>query len=140
MKKRFLSLLLAAALVLSAGCITVLAAEARASLTLGSYTASAASGSNKGEVKISYDVRASAFADRVGVSKIKVYAVDGSSVTIIPGNTTNGLVREGAFRHRSSYTYTGISGKYYYAEVTVFADIDPDTDSRTITTATVKAP
>lgn len=140
MKKRFLSLLLAAVLVLSAGCVTVWAAETRASLTLSTYTASAASGSNKGEVKISYDVRASAIADKVGVSKIKVYAVDGSSVTIIPGNTTNGLVLEDTTRHRSSYTYTGTSGKYYYAEVTVFADIDPDTDSRTITTDTVKAP
>ena len=50
------------------------------------------------------------------------------------------LVRSNASRHRSTYTYTGTSGTSYYAEVTVFAKIGSDYDSRTVTTATVKAP
>ena len=54
--------------------------------------------------------------------------------------TSNGLVRSNASRHRSTYTYTGTSGTSYYAEVTVFAKIGSDYDSRTVTTATVKAP
>ena len=140
MKKCFLSLGLAVALALSLFCATALAVENRASITLGGMTVTAVPGSNQGEIKISYDVKASGIADRVGVSSIKIYKSNGAYVTTITGSTENGLIRTNAIRHRSSYIYTGTSGTSYYAVVTVFADIGADSDSDEATTATVKAP
>ena len=52
----------------------------------------------------------------------------------------NGFTTSGSGGHKNSYTYTGTSGTSYYAEVTIFATIGGVTDSRTITTNTVKAP
>lgn len=140
MKKRFLPFLLAISCLFSMCIVGVSAIENRASTTLASYPVTIVKGSRSGEVKISYDVRASGTADSVGVSSIKIYESDGSYVTTITGSTGNGLIRNGASRHNSSYTYSGTSGVSYYAKVTVFATIGSDYDSKTVTTGTVKAP
>ncbi|MCI9264265.1 MAG: hypothetical protein HFF06_06790 [Oscillospiraceae bacterium] len=140
MKKRILSLGLLAIFVLSMCCVGAAAAEARASSTLTLFTASASKGNNSGEVKISYDVQTNTPADKVGISSIAIYKSDGSYVTTVTGTTGNGLVRTGAYRHKSTYVYTGTSGTSYYAVVTGFATIGSDSDSRTVTTSTIKAP
>lgn len=116
------------------------AVESRASTTLYLFTASTSKGSNSGEVKINYDVYASQKADEVGISSIVIYKSDGSYVTTITGTTGNGLIRTGVIRHKSTYVYTGTSGTSYYAVVTGFATIGSDSDSRTVTTSTIKAP
>lgn len=120
--------------------ITANASPLRASPTLNAYNAIATQGSSAGKIVITYDVTANITADSLGVSQMKIYKSDGSYVTAIYATALNNFKASNTVRHRSSYTYTGISGTYYYAEVTVFATIDGVTDSRTITTNTVQAP
>lgn len=140
MKKRFLSFVLAV-ICMSSFCVgAAFATESRASTTLTNFPVSLVKGDKTGEIKIFYDVQAKQIADSVGVSSIEIYKSDGTYVTTITGSTSNGLVRNSVSRHRSTYTYTGTSGTSYYAEVTVFAKIGSDYDSRTVTTAAVKAP
>ena len=140
MRKRILSLGLIMIMALTFCGGMALAAAPRASLTLSAYTAGVSKGDNKGEVDIGYDVMASGKADEVGVSSIKIYKSDGTYVTTITGTTGNGLIRTNAATHMSTYTYEGTSGVTYYAEVTVYAKIGSNSDSRTVTTPTVKAP
>ena len=140
MKKRSLSLGLVVTFALSMCCVNALAVEARASTTIGATSVTVVAGNDKGEIKISYDVMASAIADEVGVSSIVIYKSNGAYVTTISGTTENGLIRTNAIRHRSSYTYTGTSGTSYYAVVTMFANIGSDSDSIKATTSSAKAP
>lgn len=139
-KKRFLSIMLVLSLLLSICSVTATAVEPRASTTLLCYTAKVTQGTSAGEVEISYDVEANKRASQVGVSSIEIYKADDTYVTTITGTVDNDLIRENASRHRSSYIYTGQSGVYYYAVVTVTATIGSDTDSRDFTTSTVQAP
>lgn len=140
MKKRILSLGFAVVFALSLCCGVASAAGTRASITLWLYSASSAKGSSAGEIDIKYDVQASKMADKVGISSIKIYTSDDTYVTTITGSTGNGLIATNTDRHQSTYTYKGASGISYYAVVTVFAAVGPDSDSRVVQTATVKAP
>lgn len=140
MRKRILSLGLILTMVLTLCGGMALAVETRASSTLTYYPVGVSKGENEGEVDISYDVLANKKADEVGVSSIKIYKLDGTYVTTVTGTVTNGLLRTNATRHSSTYTYKGTSGVTYYAEVTVYAKIGSDSDSRTVTTPSVKAP
>lgn len=112
----------------------------RASPTLSEYNAIATKGYSAGNIIISYDVEANDIGESVGVSAIKIYKSNGSYITTIKPAEDNDLVGTNTALHRSSYTYHGTSGTYYYAKVTVFATINGVTDSRTITTNTVQAP
>lgn len=140
MKKRILSLGIVAALVFSLCCVGASAAETRASTTLTLFTVSTSAGDNAGEIKINYNVQANKSADEVGISFIKIYKSDGTYVTTITGTTGNGLIRTGTTRHKSIYVYKGSSGTSYYAVVTGYATVGSDSDSRDVTTSTVKAP
>lgn len=122
------------------GSATASASVLRSSPTLSSYGVIITKGANAGKIVITYDVLANSIADSVGVSSMKIYKSDGSYVTTIRATSLNGFTDSGVMSHRNSYTYTGTSGTSYYAEVTVFATIDGVTDSRTVTTNTVKAP
>lgn len=143
MKKRLLTIALSLAIAFSV-CIGVAIADTpdslRSSPTLFRYSAIASQGSSSGKIVITYDVTANIDADSLGVSQMKIYKSDGGYVTTIYPTALNNFKASNTVRHRASYTYTGTSGTYYYAEVTVFATIDGVTDSRTITTNTVKAP
>lgn len=127
-------------IIATLGSVTASASVLRSSPTLSSYGVIITKGTSAGKIVITYDVLANSIADSVGVSSMKIYKSDGSYVTTIYATSLNGFKAYGAMSHRNSYTYTGTSGTYYYAEVTVFATIDGVTDSRTITTNTVKAP
>lgn len=140
MKKRIFPFALTIICVFSMCIGATFAQEARASTTITVYSASASRGSSSGDIKINFDVQANSLTDSLGISAIKIYKSDGTYVTTINGSTSNGLIRNNASRHKSSYTYTGTSGTSYYAEVTVSARIGSDYDSRTVTTTTVKAP
>jgi len=143
MKKRLLTIVLSLAIALSV-CSGVAMADTaedlRSSPTLFRYSAIITQGSSAGKIVITYDVTANIAADSLGVSQMKIYKSDGSYVTTIRATAQNNFKASNTVRHRSSYTYTGISGTYYYAEVTIFATIDGVTDSRTVTTNTVQAP
>lgn len=116
------------------------APDTRASLTLSTHRAILKAGSNRGTVSISFDVKTNKFADFIGVESIDIYKSDGSFVTSITGTTGNGLIYADNNIYKGTYSYTGTSGVSYYAEVLVFAEVGSSYDSRTITTATVKAP
>lgn len=142
-KSKFLSAIVAFALVLLI-CSGISTAEAsnmlRSSPTLTRYGVVATEGDGSGKVVFTYDILSNSIAESLGVSSMKIYKSNGSYVTTIYPSASNGFTTTGTMRHRASYTYTGTSGTSYYAEVTVFATIDGVTDSRTVTTNTVKAP
>lgn len=142
MKKiRFVAIPLFTVLLFYTLCgISAEASSLRASPTLNAYNAIATQSSSKGKIVITYDVAANTEADSLGVSQMVIYKSDDSYVTTIYPTSLNNFKASNTVRHRASYTYTGTSGTSYYAEVTVFATIDGVTDSRTVTTNTVKAP
>lgn len=140
MRKRTLSLGLVLTMLFTLCGGMAFAAEPRGSSTLFYYPVGVATGDNKGEIDICYDVQANTIADEVGISSIKIYRSSGSYITTITGTIENDLIRTGVARHMSSYTYKGTSGVTYYAEVTVFAKIGTDFDSRVVTTPTITAP
>lgn len=109
----------------------------RESPTLSSYAVWLFSGNGKGEVTVSYDVRASRWGDSIGVECIRFYTEDGDLVAYVTGTTSNGLVCEDTSLHAGDFDYTLPSGEYYYAEVTIFAEYKGVYDSRTRTTNTV---
>lgn len=109
----------------------------RASLTLSRYGAEIFSGARKGEVIVSYDVKASLEADTVGVESIVFYTEDGNQIAKVTGTTQNGLIKTNNDNHGGDFAIILSCGRYYYAEVTVFARIGTDYDSRTVTTSTV---
>lgn len=141
--KRIFSFILVLAMIFTccgAASATDGVADTRASLTLSGYSAILTAGTSRGVVNINYDVRASKLADSVGVKSITLYRADGSHVITINGSTSNGLIRTSSNIKKGDYSYTLTSGVSYYAEVTVFATVGSLTDSKTITTDTVKAP
>lgn len=114
--------------------------DTRASYTLSGYSAELYASSRKGEVYINYDVESSKLADSVGVKSIVFYKSNGDYVTTIYGSASNGLIGANACLHDGDYYYSLTSGVSYYAKVTVFATAGSLSDSRTITTSTVKVP
>lgn len=139
--KRSIAMLLALALVLPC-CFGIAAASGseitpRASLTIFKTSAASYTGDNKGEVDFDYTIMATGSADELGVSSIVIYCPDGSKVKIF-GTTSNGLISSGNM-HGGTYTYKGIAGQPYYAEITLFATIGSNTDSRTRTTKSANA-
>ena len=103
-----------------------------ASLTLSRYVVAALSGDSRGEIIISFNVKSSKPLATLGVESIDFYTKDGDFVDSVSGSTSNGLVRT-----NSDFVYDLPSGEYYYAEVTVFAQVGSEYDSRTVTTSTV---
>ncbi len=139
--KRLTTMLLALSLTLAC-CLGVAAAAddgiaPLASVTITKTSAVSYTGDNTGEIDIEYNIMATGLADKLGVSTIVIHKPDGSTDTVT-GTTKNGLVGSGV-SHLGTYTYTGIAGKSYYAEVTLFSTIGSNSDSRTITTRTVTA-
>ena len=108
-----------------------------ASLTLSRYVVAALSGDSRGEIIISFNVKSSKPLATLGVESIDFYTKDGDFVDSVSGSTSNGLVRTNSSIHNSDFVYDLPSGEYYYAEVTVFAQVGSEYDSRTVTTSTV---
>lgn len=131
----FLSVFLAAIVICGIAKANVTASE-----YLAQYGAALVAVDETGQYDIYYDVTSVGSCDSLGVSQIKIYRDDGTYITTITGSTNNGLIREDHFSHTGTYRNYGISGKYYYAVVTVFAERDGGSDSRDITTNTIKVP
>ena len=112
-----------------------------ASPTLISYAVWLEPGTKSGELRVTFDVTAAGRADRLGVSYFEIHkASNGELVDTVYGTTSNGLVSSG-FSYTYTYSYTGATpGVKYYAVVSVFAEILPDFDSRTLRTVSVEAP
>lgn len=134
-----------AMLAMSVACVgSVYAAnganEPQASPTLAMYAVRLDPGDNKGELDISFDVTATDKADSLGVSYFEIHEASGALVDTVYGSTSNGL-RSSGYTYTNTYTYTGVtSGRYYYAVITVSAEIGTAYDNRTLRTVSVKAP
>ena len=141
--RRIFTVVLALGVLFTCCCGTAYASadfDTRASYTLSGYSAELYSGSNKGEVYINYDVESSKLADSVGVKSITFYKSNGDYVTTVYGSVGNGLIGTKTCLHDGDYYYSLTSGVSYYAKVTIFATVGNLSDSRTITTSTVKVP
>ena len=141
MKKRVvLTLLSVVAVVCSCSRVRAATVQPRASAYLSRYIATLSEGNAPGQLNIAFSVTASRVMTKVGVSRIDIYRSNGTYVTSINGSTANGLLALSTMHHSGTYTYNGISGVSYYAIVTVYAGDTTGSDTRTVTTNTVKAP
>lgn len=142
MKRIFSTTLVLAMLFTCCGGVAFAAEvpDMRASLTLSDYGVILTAGASQGTVNINYDVRSSKAANSVGVESISFYKADGRLVVTINGSTGNGLIRTNSSIHVGDYSHKLASGVSYYAEVTVFARVGSEYDSRTVTTGTVRVP
>lgn len=142
--KRILSVTLVLALMLGC-CVGAASAESgispRASETITSYSASMKSGFQTGELRISFNITATNMATQIGVESIVFYNSDGSYYDTVTGTEENGLILPSSIANMDTYSYTdAVSGHYYYAIVTLISTIGSKSDTRQVTTATVKAP
>lgn len=137
--KKWITNLVMLSIVLVLLC-SIAGANTKASDYLTQYSTALFASKTKGYYDIFFDVTATDTSDSLGVSQVKIYKSDGTYITTIKGTTENGLVREGSFSHTGVYTRAGVSGNSYYAEVTIFAKRGGGSDSRTITTNTVRVP
>lgn len=139
--KRIATLALALLIALSCGLYIPAAASTYASKTIASSSGALKAGSQSGQLKIEYSVSSNVKASSLGVESIKLYNDTGDYVTTIVGSVANGLIKKDSSIHLGTYYYDyATSGKYYYAEVNVFAIIDSEYDDYTHLTATVRAP
>lgn len=129
--------LIFASLVLLIACTCQMAAaeeaEPRASLYLDNYGASL-SVDDSGLLNIDYSVIATRISDRVGVSKIVIYKLSGSRVATITGTVENGLLLENDRTHLGNYYYQGEPGETYFALLTMYAERDGGSDSKSYIT------
>lgn len=141
MKKRLPALFVVMALLISC-CQLAIASDVQlhASEYLSRYTVALGPGDEKGEVKLGFSILATDTMTQLGISQVEIYKSNGSYVTTIYGNSTNKLLGSSTEHHSGSYIYKGVSGTSYYAKVTVYAKDSTGSDSRTVTTATAKAP
>ena len=141
--KRVLSSVLATVMMLAC-CFSTASAAAtttlRASETISNRFVSLNEGTRSGEVVVTFMVTAKTTASQIGVSSIKIYKANGPLVSTITGTTSNNLIGSSTITKNGHYTYKGVAGTSYYAEVVIFATIGQNTDSRVITTKTVTAP
>lgn len=142
--KKFSSMLACFILLIVCFCQVVYATDnqTKASYYLSDYGAqiTADSSSYTGTIDIGFDVVATERSDYVGVSELIIYKSNGSRVATITGSTRNGLLRANAVVHAYTYSYNGTPGTSYYAVLTMYAERDGGSDSRTYTTNTCVAP
>lgn len=140
--KRFATMLLALALTLSCGLAASAAAgdsglSPQASYTISSTSAMAYTGDNAGEVDIDFTITATGDASKLGAATIVIHKPDLTTYTVT-GTFNNGLLTTGG-GYAYTYTYKGIKGHSYYADVTLVSTVGSRTDSRTITTNSATA-
>ncbi|WP_295748327.1 hypothetical protein [uncultured Oscillibacter sp.] len=70
----------------------------------------------------------------MGVKRIEIYKTSGTHVATVRGSTSNGLLREDALGHLSHFTFNATVGETYYAVLTMYAERDGGSDSKTYTT------
>ena len=97
---------------------------------------------SEGEVIFEFEVDGVRRMDLVGVTRFVIQEkIDGkwTSLPAIWGSTSNGLMTESSTAHISEYIHETDSGTECRAIVTVYAEKDGGSDSRTITTNSVTA-
>ena len=82
--------------------ICPVAAQARASESIGSYKIDVEEGDGRGEISIGFTVRATASFPKLGALKIEIYKANGDYVETIWGNTSKGLLSPNSGRYYSN--------------------------------------
>mgnify|MGYP005772326493 CR=1 FL=1 len=115
-------------------------ASARASLYLSNYYVYAFEG-DTGEIIVEFDVTANQISDKLGAIKITLYRANGLMDRGTTGSVNNGLLIASDIFHYGTYTFENlVPGNYYYAEVTIYVEVNGASDSRVVKTGLVCAP
>jgi len=115
----------------------------RASDYLQSYSASIIPGSN-GALDISFTVRGTSTMDELGATMIVLREKDGSSWKVVKtflytDSRYSNMLSSNRATYSSFVSYSGQSGKSYYAVVTFWAGKDGGGDTKSYTTSEVTA-
>lgn len=144
--RRIISLILTLLMCMSSG-LTAIAMNtddepiARASDYLNYYSAYVITRSG-GKVIIEFEVDGVGKMDTIGINRLVIQEkIDGkwTSLPTIWGSTSNGLISESSIAYIGEYIHETDSGTECRAIVTVYAEKDGGSDSRTITTNSVTA-
>ena len=97
-----------------------------------------------GSISIWFDVTGTRIMDEIGALTIILREYNGSTWSTVEAYyhtdpLYSHILTTGTNTHMDTVSYSGISGSYYYATVTVWAGVNGGGDSRTINTATVVA-
>lgn len=111
------------------------AAEPRASYYLDTYLGYIYPAGN-GLIQIYFQVVGTDDMDEIGVLTIKLYEstdnVSFSLVKTFTHDSTEGMLAYGKFFFENHVDYQGIAGRYYMAELTIWAGRDGTGDTRTL--------
>ena len=134
---RAMALCLTLLMVLST---TVFAAESRASEYLSAFSATAAK-TRDGDIAVSCSVTGSKKMDSIGVSRIEIQWYNASRWTteeIYTSSDLSNLQASNSIYVSGKFIHTPEESGSYRALVTVYAEDGSGSDSRVVTTATVK--
>ena len=116
--------------------------EPKASYYLSSYSAYIAA-IGGGKIQVWFDVNGVAKMSRIGAARVIIYeSTDNknwSSVKTYYYTSYSSMTATNKINHISYVPYSGVSGRYYKATVTVYAAKDGGSDSRLVYTSTKKA-
>lgn len=97
-----------------------------------------------GKVQVWFDVTGTTKMDKIGATTIvlKESSDNKSWTTVKTFRYTSypSMMGSNNVTHTSSVSYSGVAGRYYKATVTVYAAKDGGSDSRLVSTSTIKAP
>lgn len=115
----------------------------QASYYLSSYLAYVYSAGG-GKVEVCFDVTGTTKMDKIGATTIVLKeSSDNKSWTTVKTfryASYPSMMGSNDVTHTSSVSYSGVAGRYYKATVTVYAAKDGGSDSRLVSTSTIKAP
>ena len=137
MRKRVLTSAISFILICSLFPSFALAATLRASEYISAYNAVIYSSDN--EVTVDCTIVGTDEMKTIGIKTVKIYSSSGTNVATY-SYTTKGyeyLMGSNTGRKTASVSYTGVSGRSYYAVVTFYASDGSGSDSRTHTTKTI---
>ncbi len=137
MRKRVLTSAISLILICALFTSFALAATLRASKYISSYNAVIYSSDN--EITVDCSITGTGRMKTLGIKSVKIYTSSGTNVATY-SYTTDGyeyLMGSDTGRKTASVTYTGVSGRTYYAVVTFYASDGSGSDSRTHTTKTI---
>jgi hypothetical protein len=134
--KRRLFKFISVFVVISVICsVAAVSAAARASDYIETYSASISRSGTT--VTVNYAIIGTGSMTSIGASSIVIYR-NGVSVATFSYPTVSALRSSNTFTHDSNVYYTGTSGNTYYAVITFYAGNSSGSDTRTITTSSVR--
>ena len=140
MKRKFLCSILSVILISMCFGPAAFAAEIKSSRYISDYYATVTPTGN-GNLKINFQITGTGVMTEIGATKIELKTSDGTTVKTFrytdPGYPN--LMSKDDVYYSSYITYSGVSGKSYYAVVTFYAGNDNGNDSTSYTTDSTTA-